>query len=114
MTWVSLGFTAPVATSTHHPSHLQSFCHPREARIIGRKLAVSTLLQLQHGLLLHLVRTCDPATRAASSCASQQHLTLPLALCCSSLTDYSRMVNFAVAAFIVLGGVAKLFPFDDL
>jgi hypothetical protein len=24
------------------------------------------------------------------------------------------MVNFAVAVFVVLGGVAKLFPFNDL
>ncbi|KAF1927890.1 hypothetical protein N0V91_011197 [Didymella pomorum] len=28
-------------------------------------------------------------------------------------SDIFRMVNFAVAAFIVLGGVAKLFPFND-
>ncbi|KAF2703610.1 COPI associated, partial [Pleomassaria siparia CBS 279.74] len=27
--------------------------------------------------------------------------------------DCSRIVNFAVAVFMVLGGVAKLFPFDD-
>lgn len=27
---------------------------------------------------------------------------------------YSRMVNFAVAVFMVLGGVAKLLPFNDL
>ena len=26
----------------------------------------------------------------------------------------SRMVNFAVAVFVVLGGIAKLFPFNDL
>jgi hypothetical protein len=26
----------------------------------------------------------------------------------------SRMVNFAVAVFMVLGGIAKLFPFNDL
>ncbi|KAF3003588.1 Late Golgi vesicles protein [Curvularia kusanoi] len=28
-------------------------------------------------------------------------------------SDIFRMVNFAVAAFIVLGGIAKLFPFND-
>jgi hypothetical protein len=26
----------------------------------------------------------------------------------------SRMVNFAVAVFMVLGGIAKVLPFDDL
>ncbi|RAQ99517.1 COPI associated [Stemphylium lycopersici] len=28
-------------------------------------------------------------------------------------SDIFRMVNFAVAVFVVLGGVAKLFPFND-
>jgi hypothetical protein len=34
----------------------------------------------------------------------------------SSAMDFSdifRMVNFAVAVFVVLGGIAKLFPFND-
>ncbi|EMD70051.1 hypothetical protein COCSADRAFT_77609 [Bipolaris sorokiniana ND90Pr] len=28
-------------------------------------------------------------------------------------SDIFRMVNFAVAVFVVLGGIAKLFPFND-
>jgi hypothetical protein len=29
-------------------------------------------------------------------------------------TECSRIVNFVVAVFMVLGGVAKLFPFNNL
>lgn len=28
-------------------------------------------------------------------------------------SDIFRMVNFAVAVFMVLGGISKLFPFND-
>ena len=86
----------------------------REARITSRQTAVPTSLQLQHGLLRHLVRSCDRRAQPSLGCTRQQLLALPLALGTNELTYRSRMVNFAVAAFIVLGGVAKLFPFNDL
>lgn len=100
-----------------HASPIPSSDNPssfRETRLTSRQTAVPTSLQLQHGLLRHLVRYCDRRAQPSLRCTRQQLLTVPLALRTVELTHRSRMVNFAVAAFIVLGGVAKLFPFNDL
>jgi hypothetical protein len=114
-----LGFNqrSSAATSTaltHHPSHLQTNRHPfarpyNQSPNCGTHISPAptwtsptscTFLRSYSSTKIELYQA------AASRLAIGVRMT--------QLTIRSRMVNFAVAAFIVLGGVAKLFPFNDL
>ncbi|CBX93696.1 hypothetical protein LEMA_P033700.1 [Plenodomus lingam JN3] len=64
---------------------------------------------------LHHRQCCQPPTTLPSFSSQVAKLRFPH-LADSSAMDFSdifRMVNFAVAVFVVLGGIAKLFPFND-